>query len=75
MDLNNLKIEKGVPIKAFRFSQNTELLKKMEIGDSIFFKEDNSSNIRNSFYSIAKRVGIKILVRRVEGGCRLWRVE
>lgn len=74
--MEELRIEKGVPIKAFYEAGNTELLKKMEVGDSVFISNNSTTQqTRNRFYSIAKRIGIKVIIRKVEGGARMWRIE
>jgi len=74
--MENLKIEKGIPVKKFYEKGMTALLGKMEVGDSVFFDgQIDTTHMRNRSYGIAKRLGMKIVVRKVEGGSRLWRIE
>jgi hypothetical protein len=69
------QIDKGIPVPTNNYGKNRELLKQLEVGDSIYFAEDNQS-ILSCYYNVAKRLGIKITIRRQpEGGCRLWRLK
>ena len=69
------QIDKGIPVPMQNYGKNREILKQLEVGDSIYFPEDYQ-RILNGFYNVAKRLGIKIAIRRQpEGGCRLWRVK
>lgn len=68
-------IEKGIPVPTTNYGKNREILKKLEVGDSIYFAEDGA-RVTNGYYNVAKRLGIKIVVRKQsDGGCRLWRFE
>ena len=69
------QIDKGIPVPQQNYGKNRELLKQLEVGDSIYFAQDNQ-RILNGYYNVAKRLGIKISIRKQsEGGCRLWRLK
>ena len=69
------QIDKGIPIPQQNYGKNRELLKQLEVGDSIYFAQDNQ-RILNGYYNVAKRLSIKISIRKQsEGGCRLWRLK
>lgn len=57
------QIDKGIPVPTQNYGKNRELLKQLEVGDSIYFSEDYQ-RILNGFYNVAKRLGIKIAIRR-----------
>jgi hypothetical protein len=69
-----LKIDKGVPIPTSTVRQgvNVSFLKSMEPGDSVFFDKDNIKKATR-FYRVAKRLEIKIIIRREGDGMRMWR--
>jgi hypothetical protein len=69
-----LKVEKGVPLPAptARQGSNIALLKSMQVGDSVFF-DDPVATKAQRFYRVAQKLGIKIVIRNVDGGKRLWR--
>jgi hypothetical protein len=71
-----LKIEKGIPIPTTtaRKGNNVEQLKAMEPGDSVYFDAPIKKKATR-FYRVAKRLGVKVIIR-VEGeGMRMWRVK
>jgi len=70
-----LEIEKNIPIPESRSGKNIRLLEKLGVGDSVYFNQDSTSVFRK-YYNPAKRMGIKIVIRKQpDGGCRLWRFE
>lgn len=69
-------IEKAIPIPASgKAATKSILLKQLEIGDSFYLEgvSYNASAIY-SFRAIAHRLNLKLCVRKVEGGVRIWRV-
>lgn len=52
------QIDKGIPVPTNNYGKNRELLKQLEVGDSIYFAEDNQS-ILNRYYNVAKRSHLK----------------
>lgn len=73
--MEDLKIEKNVPMKVTYDRGATALLQKMEVGDSVFIKDRPSGNVRQGFYNPSKRLGMRVSVKKVPGGCRVWRVQ
>ena len=69
-----LKIEKGVPIPKAR-TRTHYPMKEMEVGDSFFIASEGFLNIPSRVIPQAKRLGIKVSTRQVEGGYRVWRTE
>lgn len=49
-------------------------LRALEIGDS-FHIEDPGLATPSTIYSLARREGIRVAVRQMDGGIRIWRVE
>jgi len=74
------QIEKDIPIPSISHKNRPSTiypLKQMEIGDSFFVPDNDKgkkSTVRSAVLVIAKRIGIKIVTRKVEGGLRVWRV-
>lgn len=68
-----MKIESSVPIPL----KPSEVLGRMEIGDSILDEGQNSET--SKLFAVArkqpKRAGKKFTARAVSGGLRIWRVE
>lgn len=75
--MNAPAIEKNVPLppknNGHVDTSPRSLMSKMEVGDSILFEVPRSKYA--VLHSSAKRAGIKITVRFVEGGIRVWRIE
>jgi len=69
-------IEKGVPVPPVttRQGHNIALLKAMQPGDSVYFDAPIAKHAPR-FYRVAKRLGIKIMVRKDAAGMRLWRLD
>jgi hypothetical protein len=71
--VTTLKIEKGVPVPpvAVRVGGNEKLLQEMEIGDSVFFDKPIAARATR-LYRVAKRMGLKIVLRKEPHGTRVW---
>lgn len=74
------EVDKDIPIppaysgrKSGR--KNIELLRKMDVGDSIFFPGMTTTVAYNKVFSSAKRLGIKLTSRSVDDGARIWRIQ
>ena len=73
---DKLKIEKNIPKPPERHKHNTlvDLLKKMDVGDSI--KADFKT--MNSLRVIARKIGVKCTTRKLldkDNMYRIWRTE
>lgn len=68
-----IKIEKGVPRPQGRTTR-TYPFEQMNVGDSFLLPEGGSLTARAGLYTIAKRHGQKIAVRKTDDGVRVWRV-
>jgi hypothetical protein len=64
-------IEKGIPPTKRRTDGKTALLRQMEIGDSILVPTDREAE---NFRTCATFAQMKVSVRKVENGVRVWRV-
>lgn len=75
---NHPEIEKNIPIPergGGRRPENQELLKRMDIGDSIYFPDSTTTMITNRFYNPSKTVGVTLAYRKVGTGVRMWRTK
>lgn len=71
-------IDKNIPIPTRvkrRPGESVKLIASMDIGDSVFFKDQNTWVVYNRYFNVAKRQGRHIMVRAVDGGTRMWRDE
>lgn len=73
---DKLKIEKNIPMPPQRHKHNTlvDLLKKMDVGDSI--KADFKT--MNSLRVIARKIGVKCTTRKLfdkDNMYRIWRIK
>lgn len=76
--MNEIKIEKGVPIPHRRGSGPTEKypFSKMKIGDSFLVQGDkDSSAIRVTASAAGRRLKFTFTVHRGEDGYRIWRIK
>lgn len=72
--MSEIKVESGIPMPSR--STGKYPLKVMIKGDSFFIPADVTTNyLQANLFSSAKRAGIKISTRSVDGGLRVWRVE
>lgn len=72
------KIESGIPIAPTKRAKSRFPFAEMKEGDSFFipssaFKNFNSA--RQSIYASSYAAGVKVRVRQVEGGLRVWMIE
>ena len=73
--MDEIKIEKDVPMPEFRASGVTAALRKMDVGDSIFLRGKKSNNITTIVGILTKKTERKFMTRTVEGGIRVWRIK
>ena len=65
-----IQIEKGIPIPNRKRSGLASALREMQVGDLFLIAKDK----RQSIYTTAKQVGVKVMVRVTESGqLRAWR--
>lgn len=68
-----VKIEKGIPIPEGRGRATKWPWRDLAVGDSFLMR---GKTIRSAGAGeAARRCGIRLLARTVEGGVRVWRVE
>ena len=71
----DIKIEKDVPVSVRQKpSEYREALRGLEVGDSFFLAETTGAQASSMFHKPSQTLGIKLTVRTVEGGARVWRV-
>lgn len=70
--MSKLKIDKDVPIPARR--NGAIPFANMQSGDSVFVPGEVMKNPASSAKQWAAKHGGEFIVRRVEGGYRVWRV-
>lgn len=80
MNLNISEISKkvAIPAKTRTAKKKSLLLQRMEkmgVGHSFIVKDAEIKAVAPTIYATAKRVGIKVLLRQVEDGVGVWRVE
>lgn len=69
-----LTIEKDIPLAPReRSSGFSKTLREMQVGDS--FECPFLHGRRQGLYSVAKRAGVKIAIRKKNETMRVWRVE
>lgn len=65
----NIEIEKNIPMPT---GSLTDVMKKMEVGDSFVFP----INFRNGISTRSSNIGIKTKTKKIsENECRVWRIE
>lgn len=67
------KIEHNIPLPD-AWPGFVQALRAMNIGDS-FLIEDPGLCTPHTIYSLARRENIRVSVRQMDGGIRIWRVE
>jgi hypothetical protein len=68
-----MTIEKGIPVPPIeRGHRRWRFLLEMKDGESVFV---DSNQARSAALMFAKRSGLRIVSRKVDGGYRLWRVK
>lgn len=72
-----VKIEKGIPMPAGKSKKMVlSLVEKMAVGDSFILNDAPSyAHTQSRIQYARKKVGVKLIVRKVEGGFRIWRTE
>ena len=70
-----LKIEKDIPMPEPRAWGVTAALRKMDVGDSIFFRGRKTNRVTNITSLLAKKTGLMFTTRMVDGGTRVWRIK
>lgn len=82
MSAKSLEIRDDIPIPTAlppKSGKNMDLLRSMKPGDSIHWQLKDEERA-GRFYRVAKRMGIRIMIRRVNGddpegvGVRMWRL-
>lgn len=69
--MNEFEIEKEIPIPTAR-NRRLYPWTKMKVGDSFFVP--NQPGIDKNLRSSARYYGLKVCIRNVEGGFRVWRI-
>ena len=69
--MDEIKIEKGIPMPEPRVWGITEALRKMDVGDSIFLRGKKSNNITTIVAHLTKKTERKFVTRTVDGGVRV----
>jgi len=67
------KIERGIPVPAYRGRGYTTILRKMKVGESVFLTTP-PSNISNLAAQAFGKPGC-VTARRMDGGIRVWRIK
>lgn len=66
-----VSIDKGIPMPE-GWSKFGNTIREMEVGDSVLLTDQRDvSNLQSS----AKRIGLRMTSRKVEGGWRVWRIK
>jgi hypothetical protein len=74
--MSDYKIEKGIKIP--KNSKGVGLkypFDKLKVGDSFAVGIDEMDKAKRTAYLYARRHGIKIETRAIEGGARIWRTK
>jgi hypothetical protein len=66
------QIETGIPVPAARLKYPWD---ELDIEESFFVRDGNAGTISTSARNYAKKNGVRFVVRKVEGGVRVWRTE
>jgi hypothetical protein len=67
----DVKIEKSIPLP----HSWPDILKKMEVGDSFLLPTSKPGGTGTNIYTYAKKLGMTMKSRKVNGGVRFWRVK
>lgn len=71
-----LKIEDGIPAPKPITRGLTDILRKLEIGQSVFVPGGRPETISSIVIQVRKGSSTKRFTSRtVDGGCRIWRIE
>ena len=72
--MSDISIDKGIPMPERRsgWGKFGNTVREMEVGDSVLVTERGDvPNLQAS----ARRIGLRMTSRKVEGGWRVWRVK
>jgi short-subunit dehydrogenase involved in D-alanine esterification of teichoic acids len=74
--MNNLVIEKGVPIpeKKAAGCGVVVALKSMEVGDSVFICGKSTTQLGGGVAHVQRITGRRFTSRKEADGCRIWRI-
>lgn len=79
MNSNNVRKDDfyiPIPNNERRYESIAKSLSRLEVDESMFIEgASTSSTVYVNAKSSAKRLGIKILARTMDGGLRIWRME
>lgn len=67
------RIDKGIPLPPSPRYQGKHPWSRLEIGDSMLLVDVSDSGARSMAHKQARIHNIKLEVRRVDGGVRVWR--
>lgn len=74
--VNEIKIEKGIPIPPMRNSPNKYPVESLNVGDSFLSPPGaRPMSFRTAVANKAKKLGFKITTRQTPQGLRVWRIE
>ena len=73
--MDELEIEKGIPVPEPRVWGITAALRKMDVGDSIFLRGKKANNITTIVGILTKKTERKFVTRTADGGVRVWRIK
>lgn len=65
-------IEKDIPMPEHRQGSLVRVVEQMEVGDS-FFLPDTNMYQANKYNNVARRMGVSLTMRSIDGGVRVWR--
>lgn len=68
------KIEKDVPLSP-RYRHGNYPYRDMQVGDSFFVPDKAPRHISHSYTRAGYALGFKFSARKVDGGCRVWRIK
>jgi hypothetical protein len=70
-----LLIEKGIVIPPIAYAPGRfDIIRKMQVGDSIFFPRTPRKVVGSALAARRRRLGFSFTLRTVEGGVRAWRI-
>ena len=73
--MDELEIEKGIPMPEPRVWGITAALRKMDVGDSIFLRGKKQNTVTSLVAILTKKTERKFATRTVDGGLRVWRIK
>jgi len=67
-------IEKGVPIPTTATARAKYPFPKMEVGDSFLIATELQNRVAQAAFHYGKRNNVKLTLRKVADGVRVWRI-